>query len=175
MTTRKPYRITPWQERFWRYVTPGDKNECWEWTGSRDQHGYGRLNRGRRGEGIIKAPRASWEIHNGPIPDGLWVCHKCDHPPCVNPAHLFLGTAATNSQDSAQKGRNSGWGVPRKLTDEQIREMREFIAAGATCEQAAARFGVSDTFTAAVAIGQRRLEAGGPILPRRQSWRRKAA
>jgi hypothetical protein len=169
MSTRKPYRTTPWQERFWRYVTPGDKDECWEWTGARDHHGYGRLNRGRQGEGILKAHRASWELHNGPIPAGLHCCHKCDNPPCVNPTHLFLGTMATNLQDASQKRRMKGWsGIPRKLTDEQVRELREFVNAGATCEQAAARFGISDSHASALALGQRRLEAGGPI----QTWGR---
>lgn len=49
----------------------------------------------------------SWQIHNGPIPDGLWVLHHCDNPVCVNPAHLFVGSNLDNVRDSISKGRRS--------------------------------------------------------------------
>lgn len=78
---------------------------CHEWQGSRSAWGHGRLNRGRRGEGNIAAHRAAWELANGPIPDGLFVCHHCDNPPCCNVEHLFLGTAKDNSHDMSVKGR----------------------------------------------------------------------
>jgi hypothetical protein len=75
---------------------------CWEWMGTKNPNGYG-LFSSRYFSGA--AHRASWEIFVGPIPDGLFICHKCDNKSCVNPEHLFLGTQYDNMQDKAQKDR----------------------------------------------------------------------
>ncbi len=75
---------------------------CWEWTGTTDSDGYGVIEVGSKKAGtrrVMKAHRLSWELHNGPIPDGLWVLHNCDDPPCTNPACLYLGTAVENGRD----------------------------------------------------------------------------
>ena len=101
MPGSKPGRFGTDEERFWRKV---DKSgECWEWTGSRSSEGWhGRMKwRGR----MTMTHRIAWEIHFGHIPDGLFVLHACDNPPCVNPAHLMLGTHRANMIDAGRKGR----------------------------------------------------------------------
>jgi hypothetical protein len=86
-------------ERFWEKVDKKTDDECWEWQASVDTHGYGYFYSDKR----IKAHRYSWELHFGAIPEGLYVCHHCDNPPCINPKHLFVGTAQDNLDDANKK------------------------------------------------------------------------
>ena len=103
----------PADTRFWGYVDITGEEVCWPWIGARDRpNGYGRFSI-KRSRAIL-AHRFAWILSNGPIPDGLCVLHRCDNPPCVNPAHLFLGTQADNNVDCVRKGRNAkgerhGW------------------------------------------------------------------
>lgn len=91
-------------ETAWGYVKKGEPDECWLWTSTVTSNGYGRICfNGRK----WPAHRLIYTLANGPIPDGLYVCHSCDVPLCCNPAHLWLGTIADNVHDMLKKGRAS--------------------------------------------------------------------
>lgn len=105
----------PMEVRFWRHVSPEPTSGCWLWTSAVDSNGYGKVWMGpEHGCKCRRASRLSWEIHYGPIPPGMLVCHRCDTPPCVNPEHLFLGTCADNLRDAARKGRMSPQAHPER-------------------------------------------------------------
>ncbi|MBU6231535.1 HNH endonuclease [Patescibacteria group bacterium] len=112
--------------------------------------GYGQIGRGGRGDGLELAPRVSWHIHNGAIPEATpCVCHSCDNPACVRPSHLFLGTHADNAHDKITKGRVV-LGPPMrgvkngnsKLTLEQVHEIRAAPHVFSS-RKMAAKYGVS--------------------------------
>lgn len=95
------------EERFWRKVIRGSGDECWGWSGGTTNDGYGYLTLGREhSHRKMVAHRFSYELANGPIPDGLLVLHSCDNPPCCNPDHLRLGTQSDNMFEMASKGRS---------------------------------------------------------------------
>ena len=96
-------RNSPVSERLSLYAKP-QPDGCIVWTKSRDPRGYGysKVMNAR-----VYMHRFAWEAADGPIPEGLCVCHRCDNPPCCNPDHLFLGTRRDNNADKVAKGRQS--------------------------------------------------------------------
>ncbi len=97
--------------RFWSKVVKTD--DCWNWIGAGSKHGgHGQI---RLPGQLIHAHRFSYELHKGPIPEGLVVRHECDNPPCVNPKHLLLGTQQDNSWDMMNRQRRR-LAVPRTFT-----------------------------------------------------------
>jgi hypothetical protein len=132
--------------RFTRHVQRGAPDECWLWTGCLNINGYGSLFNGRRrghGKRGVLAHRVAWELAFGACPRTLDVCHRCDVPACVNPAHLFLGTARDNVADMVSKGRDGFTGERNphaRLTDDQVREIRTSTEPGRVI---AKRLGVS--------------------------------
>lgn len=132
---------------------------CWLWLGAVNGKGYGTIF-----IGVGKSPqyvhRVSWALENGRVPDGMCVCHRCDVPRCVNPAHLFLGTLADNNADMRAKGRARyvslrGEASPTsKLSDDDRARIRA-IPASVSGELVAAEFGISRTTVSRLRRGVR--------------------
>lgn len=143
-----PYDYTPTTEQielFWSKVdkSEGD-NACWIWKGTLFK-GYGRIAFYGRN---FSAHRMAWQLTNGFIPRGLFACHHCDNPPCVNPSHLFLGTNKENMQDMKRKGRGHNFkgenNSNSKLTQQKADEIRErYALGGITKSQLAKEYGVT--------------------------------
>jgi hypothetical protein len=92
-------------ERFWAKVERRGAEECWPWTAYRYGDGYGQIREAGAGSRLLAAHRVAYELAHGPIQEGMFVLHSCDNPPCVNPAHLRVGTAADNAQDAVKRDR----------------------------------------------------------------------
>lgn len=123
---------------FWARVSVGPSDVCWEWSASRHSNGYGVFN-------LQLAHRLAWQLARGDIPEGLFVCHHCDNPPCCNPRHLFIGTAADNVADMVSKGRQNQ-GVRHgmaKLDERLVRRIRLRAGAGESRKAIARSLGVT--------------------------------
>jgi hypothetical protein len=125
--------------KFWARVQKAGADECWLWTGVKDRKGYGRFS--VHYPVIRFAHRLSYAITNGPIPDGMVVCHRCDTPACVNPAHLFLGTHADNVRDRNEKGRQCR-GERHQSAKLNINQVRAIRNSGEPHTILATRYGV---------------------------------
>ena len=141
---------------------------CREWGGNRTPKGYGMIKLGKRNgrrHVQVYAHRLAYELAHGPIPEGMYVMHSCDNPPCCNPNHLRIGTPADNARDRDEKGRardprgeNAG---TAKLSWEKVRAIRERWAAGGVSLAALGRrYGVSYTAISNVVTGRSWKEMG---------------
>lgn len=134
------------EDRFFAKVLKSmDSDGCWNWIASKYRDGYGRIQFQRKS---VRAHRISWQIHHGPIPDGVQVLHRCDNPLCVRPDHLFLGTHDDNMADKVAKGRQfrpegEANGAARLSCDEVINIRKLYVGGGRTYQSLAAQFGVS--------------------------------
>ncbi len=136
--------LVPATVRFWAKVKKTDG--CWLWQGATHNRGHGTF--GDIPHHTMPAHRFAWQDVNGPIPNGLFVCHSCDNPPCVRPDHLFLGTAKDNSVDAERKGRlYHGRGEQHyaaKLRDADIPVICSGYACGQSMVALARTYGVTD-------------------------------
>ena len=129
---------------------------CWLWGGAISANGYGCVLVNGKASSVH---RVSYSIHNGIIPDGKLVCHKCDTPSCINPDHLFLGTHQDNMSDMVAKGRH---GAPKgqnhgmaKLTERDVVKIRSLLSEGNETQTAIGkRFGVSNNLIHYIKTGK---------------------
>ena len=147
----------PLKERFYKLANKVGDNECWEWIGTKDRHGYGYITDNHERK---FAHRVSYELHSGPIIEGAFIIHSCDNPSCVNPNHLRQGTAQDNVDDMISRGRANHYN-PRgeehgraKLTWEQVREIRgKYIPFKYSTTRLGKEFGISQGHIARIISG----------------------
>lgn len=149
----------PLESLFFHRVAKGASDDCWEWQGSKTWSGYGQF---QHGTATKLAHRIAYTFANGDIPDGLVVRHKCDNPPCCNPAHLEVGTYKDNMQDAVVRDRMShGEAHPfAVLTEDDVREIRAQHEQGVTISAMSRHYGV----------GRKAIRSA----IRRETWRRVA-
>lgn len=138
-----PREVRPLAERFGEKVDRRGDDECWPWTAAANPAGYGLIAVGDGTGSMKQATHAALEIAGRPAPsEGLYACHTCDNPVCVNPAHLFWDDHSGNMADMVQKGRSNA-----VLSAADREAVRELYATRLDLTQAALgeRFGVHQT------------------------------
>ena len=153
----------PILERFLKFVVVEEGTGCWLWTGATKGHmGYGNFNFDGTS---IAAHRASWLMFRGDIPNGLFVCHHCDVPTCVNPDHLWLGSAKDNNRDRDAKGRQKTQKGERnwrsKLTSKAVLEIKDLLKDGSwKLSEIAKKYGVSLSAISSIKHGRNWKDGG---------------
>ena len=125
-------------------------NACWEWRGCLGSHGYGMMS---VDDVRYCVHRLSYNAFRGDIPKGKFVCHTCDNRKCINPAHLFIGGAWDNAHDMIIKGRDD-LRNRLKLTNEEVRKIRELRQSGMSQSKVAALTGTSQATVSRIMLGQ---------------------
>jgi hypothetical protein len=129
--------------------------DCLEWMGHRIRTGYGRLRVNGR---MTLIHRAAWIDRNGPIPEGMCVCHTCDNPPCWNTDHLFLGTQGDNNKDRHQKGRSRGGRLQGEKHHQARLSVGDVLAIRASVDRSgdlAERYGMTQSNINSIRSGRR--------------------
>lgn len=153
-------RARPIEERFWAKVDKAGPDDCWLWSASTTPAGYGQLSLGLGDGRWMGAHVFSFELHGGRTCPGFYVCHRCDTPGCVNPAHLFLGSPGANVADMDAKGRRGrrvslGSRNPSaKLTEAQVRLIKSRLRLGDRHQALAGDFRVSLQLIRRISCGQ---------------------
>jgi hypothetical protein len=124
------------------------ENECWNWLGSKMPSGYGKFSNGGHKDGWKLAHRVSYILHFGSVPAGLYVCHTCDNPSCVNPNHLFAGSPRDNVIDMRRKGRHKDG----RLTPAEVVQIRKLRSEGRSLNELGELFGVGFSNISAVCL-----------------------
>lgn len=152
------------RDSFWAKVDM--LGDCWVWTGARTSWGYGKVGYSGRQFG---AHRCSYEFAYGKLPDGLFVCHHCDNPPCVNPLHLYAGRPKDNTADMYRRGRAGLLGAEGSanshavLTETEVVDIRTSFAAGGSTRELADKYAVTTSAINDVVRGTTWRHIGGPI------------
>ena len=146
----------PLDVRLARRLVLDEATGCLEWVGNRGARGYGVIRMGEAPYRSRYTHRVAWELAHGPVPEGLFVCHRCDNRICCNVEHLFVGSAADNSGDMVSKGRQAyGSAVHNAyLSDAEVAAMRALRDQGWTYERLAKRFGTSSRNVGSICRGE---------------------
>lgn len=150
-------RWTGWRGRYWAKVDQQDDDQCWLWKGNNPSQRYPMFRIGSKNlHKYFLTHRIAYELAYSPIPDGLNVLHSCDQPRCCNPAHLRAGTQADNVNDAVTRDRTAHGmrNANRKLTADEVRDVKRRLRSGEMQKDIAADLGVSRPTISSIASGR---------------------